>query len=224
MRLDSLIFDIDGTLWDATEGVATAFSKASTEFEFGEKHFTKELIAGEVGQPLKTIFTNLYPELKPIMDSDPARAEEIMNRINTVSSKYEYDYLREHGGRLYTGVRETLEALSHRMPLFIVSNCEKGYIELMTDVSGIREYITDWLCFGDTLSEKDTNMRLLMDKHGLKQTAYIGDIRNDALSSKRAGVPFIWAAYGFGNVPEELYSEKIDDIRELTKIIEGYDR
>ncbi len=221
MRFDSLIFDIDGTLWDATAGVAASFSEASKEFEFGEKHFTREMICSEVGQPLKTIFTDLYPELGPIIDTDPDRADKIMQRINTVSTRYEYAYLKEHGGSMFPGTYETLSQLSSRIPLFIVSNCEKGYIELMTESCGIQHFFKDWLCFGDTGQEKDVSMRILCEKYGLSSTAYIGDIKNDALSSRKAGIPFIWAAYGFGEVPQELYCEKINDIRELTKLIIG---
>lgn len=220
MRFDSLIFDIDGTLWDSTYAVAASFSEASAEFPYGKKTFTREKIMGEQGLPLKTIFADLYPEIDELIKEDPKAAEEMMDAINTVSTRYEYDYLREHGGRVFDGVKETLEYLSSKLPLFIVSNCEKGYIEIMTETSGIQQYFKDWFCYGDTNAEKDVTIGRIVEKHGLKAPVYIGDIRNDALSSKKAGVPFIWAAYGFGNVTEDLYCEKIDDFRELKELID----
>lgn len=227
MIYDSLIFDIDGTLWDATETVAAAFSSVSQEFGFGHREFTADRIRAEVGRPLDVIFRHLYPELDEMLESADVLTSEtagsetpsqLLARINEVSTKAEYEYLAERGGRLYDGVKETLEVLSAKMPLYIVSNCEQGYIELMTKVSGIDKYFQDWLCFGDTRAEKDVTMRILMEKHGLKKTAYIGDIDKDALSSRRAGVPFIWASYGFGEVAADMYDFRIGSFAELKNI------
>lgn len=227
MIYDSLIFDIDGTLWDATETVAAAFSAVSQEFGFGHREFTADRIRQEVGRPLDVIFRHLYPELDEMLESADVLSSQtagsetpsqLLARINEVSTKAEYEYLAERGGRLYDGVKETLEVLSAKMPLYIVSNCEQGYIELMTKVSGIDKYFQDWLCFGDTKAEKDVTMRILMEKHGLKNTAYIGDIDKDALSSRRAGVPFIWASYGFGEVAADMYDFRIGSFAELKNI------
>lgn len=219
MRFDSLIFDIDGTLWDATSAVAASFSEASAELPFGKKLFTREQIKKELGLPLNVIFMHLYPELQSLMHTDPQHAEELLARLNRISTEAEYAYLEAHGADMYPGVPETLKFLADRLPLFIVSNCEKGYIELMTRVCGIDRYFTDHLSYGDTESEKDINIRMLAERYKLKAPAYIGDIEKDALSSRRAGVQFIWAAYGFGSVGQELYCEKIDDFRELKNII-----
>ena len=220
MRFDSLIFDIDGTLWDATKAVAASFSEASARLPFGQKTFTEDRIKKELGLPLNVIFMHLYPELESMMSTNRKQAEELLARLNRLSTEAEYAYLEQNGADIYPGVPETLKALSEKLPLFIVSNCEKGYIELMTRVCGIEDYFTDHLSYGDTESEKDVNIRLLADKYKLKAPAYIGDIEKDALSSKRAGVPFIWASYGFGDVAKELYCEKINDFRELKDIIE----
>ena len=219
MKPDSLIFDIDGTLWDATGVLAEAYSEASLSFPFGEKHFTKERLKKELGLPLKVIFSHLYPELEAIRARDPEGAERMLERLNELSTACEYRRLKEYGAPVFAGVPETLKSLAARYPLFIVSNCEKGYIEIMTESAGIGPYFKDWLCFGDTLQEKDVTMRILMERHGLRRPAYIGDIRNDALSARRAGAAFIWAAYGFGEVEPGLYDERIDDFRELTKLL-----
>lgn len=85
----------------------------------------------------------------------------------------------------------------------------------------MRDIFKEWLCFGDTGLDKDRTIAMLMDNCGLKKSCYVGDIKNDALCSKRAGIPFIWASYGFGGVPEELFYRKIDDIRELKDIFIG---
>ncbi len=237
---DSIIFDVDGTLWDATETMAKAYSAASEEMSrkyrekgimLEPKTFTGDAIRRELGQPTIEIFHHLYPELEDLFacvygtdgpcrttESDE-KAEAAREDIMDVSIVYEYDYLRRFGCRLYDGLRETLKTLGRKYPLFIVSNCEKGYIELFTGFSGTEELFKDWLCYGDTLEEKDRTIRILMDRHGLKRPVYVGDILKDALSSRRAGVGFIWASYGFGEVPPELYDNSIRTFADLCEVL-----
>ena len=219
MKFDSLIFDIDGTLWDSTGTIARAWSDASGRFMFGRKHFTKQQVMNEVGRPLDVIFRDLYPEIGELEKTDADRAAAVLREINEISTEFEYDYLRRYGAELYPGVTDTLKALASEIPLFIVSNCEKGYIEIMTEASGLTPLFKDWLCFGDTLLEKDRTMQVLIGRHHLQKTAYVGDILNDALSSEKANVPFIWASYGFGEVDPAHYSERIDCFADLMKLV-----
>ena len=44
----------------------------------------------------------------------------------------------------YEGVIETLESLSKKVPLFIVSNCQSGYIELVIEKNKISHFIKDF--------------------------------------------------------------------------------
>ena len=219
MNYDSFIFDIDGTLWDSTGTIARGWSAASEKLPFGKRLFTKEQVMNEVGRPLDDIFRHLYPEIGEMEKTDAAGAAAVLKEINEVSTAYEYDFLRRYGADLYPGVKETLRALADKMPLFIVSNCEKGYIEIMTEASGLTELFQDWLCFGDTLVEKNLTMQILIGRHHLQKTAYVGDILNDALSSRKANVPFIWAAYGFGNVEKDYYDARIDRFPDLLDLI-----
>ena len=36
----------------------------------------------------------------------------------------------------------------------------------------------------------------------MKSPVYVGDTMGDFLSCRKAGVPFVFASYGFGDVPE----------------------
>ena len=276
-KFDSIIFDVDGTLWDATGTLAKAYSAASEEFYecFGlaPKSFTKEQIMGELGQPTIEIFHHLYPVLDGLCPNDFLRcfrhslsgdgmlAEHMSERkepsgfagmkcldaaryssdeadggpqtgdqessaaeedIETIyeymvwrSMEYEYDFLRREGAEVYPLVQETLNTLKKRYRLFIVSNCEKGYIELFTGFSGTGKLFEGWLSYGDTGVEKDRTIHIIMERFGLKKPVYVGDILKDALSSRRAGVGFIWASYGFGEVPEDLRDARIGSFAEL---------
>ena len=43
---------------------------------------------------------------------------------------------------------------------------------------------------------------MLMKKNNLNSPVYVGDTQGDADACKMAGIPFIFAEYGFGDVPD----------------------
>ena len=100
---------------------------------------------------------------------------------------------------------------NHR--LFIVSNSQRGYPELCIRKLGLGSCITACLCFGDTGTSKGKTIRALMQRHNIRSCAYIGDTQGDYEATLEAGIPFIWASYGFG-VPEG-YGARIDRISDL---------
>lgn len=71
--------------------------------------------------------------------------------------------------------------------------------------SGLGKYFRGHLCFGDTGLEKHDTILKLMDTYHLKDTVYVGDTMGDFLSCRKAGIPFVFASYGFGDVPEPDY-------------------
>ncbi len=51
---------------------------------------------------------------------------------------------------------------------------------------------------GRTGMVKGPNIRLLMERHGIQTAIYVGDTTGDEQASRLAGIPFVWASYGFG--------------------------
>jgi phosphoglycolate phosphatase len=60
---------------------------------------------------------------------------------------------------------------------------------------------------------KNHNIKLLMDKHGLKTPVYVGDTEGDGQQSRLAGIPFVFVSYGFGQTDD--YDLKFDDFNSL---------
>ena len=58
-----------------------------------------------------------------------------------------------------------------------------------------------------------------MERNGLKNPVYVGDTSGDAKSAKDAGIDFIYAAYGFGEVSDDSYVAKIESFAELSAIL-----
>ena len=191
-----IIFDMDGTLWDSSKQVAVSWNLAIRE-ESGllEKTLTAEDISGVMGKTMDVIADILFAELP----------QEKRGKLLEDCCARENDYLREHGGILYDQVEETLRGLKQKgYDLYIVSNCQSGYIEAFLDYYGLRELFGDIECYGNNLLQKGENIRLVADRNMLDAAVYVGDIQGDYDASRMAGVGFIHAAYGFGTIEEEV--------------------
>ncbi len=202
-QLDGVIFDVDGTLWDATEQTAQVWNRAVHESTDLDIQVSTSDLRGLFGKTMTEIANALFPALS---------AEE-QERIMDACYAYENEYLETHPGILYEGVVDTFRTLSEKMDLYIVSNCQCGYIELFLRAAGLEDCVKDHLCFGETSVSKGQTIRLLMERNHLEHVVYVGDTQGDADACKEAEVPFILAEYGFGNVPDARW--RIRKISEL---------
>lgn len=190
--MDALIFDVDGTLWDSTEKVAVAWRQVCEREGVPSDMITPERLKKEFGKTLEDIGFSLFPFLP----------KEEAVRVTALACDLENEYLLENPPSLYPGVKEVFRILSQKMPLFIVSNCQAGYIEVLLETTDLTPYVKDHLCPGDTGEAKAANIRRIVEKHHLKNAVYVGDTMGDYRAVKEAGLPFIFASYGFGEVPE----------------------
>lgn len=199
--MDSIIFDMDGTLWDSAENVALAWNEA-----VGKEMFTEKDIKSVMGLTMTTIAERLFP------NETEEKRQEFLDRCCECENKY----LRAHGGRLFPNTESTLRKLSERYRLFIVSNCQEGYIEAFLDYYKLGGLFEDKLCWGDNKLEKSENIRLIIERNGLKDALYVGDTQGDCDSAYKAGARFAHAAYGFGTADRCDY--RINDISELLEL------
>ncbi|MDO4338146.1 MAG: HAD family hydrolase [Eubacteriales bacterium] len=190
--MDSVIFDVDGTLWDSTGIVADAWTDYLKNAEGMDIEITSERLMGLFGQLLPDIAKQLFPEYE--------EAEQL--RLIDGCCEAEHQALRKQCAPLYEDLEKTLRALSEKYPLFIVSNCQAGYIEVFLEATGFGHYFKGHLCPGDTGLDKAGNISKIVKDYQLKYPVYVGDTMGDFNACKKAGVPFIFAAYGFGKVAE----------------------
>ena len=92
------------------------------------------------------------------------------------------------GRNLYPDLEETLEKLSKQYHLYIVSNCQTGYIEDFISCSGTWSFFEDFECFGNTGKAKGENIRLLVRRSGLDSAVYVGDTQGDYNSMENSEV------------------------------------
>ena len=205
-----IIFDMDGTLWDSADNVAVSWNIAIEKFGYKREPLTGKDISSVMGKTMDKIAEILFPDME----------EEPRKELLACCCEGENEYLRQHGGILYPKIRETMELLKKDYHLYIVSNCQAGYIEAFLDHYGFWNYFKDIECYGNNLRQKGENIRLLAERNGLDEAVYVGDIQGDYDASMHAGVGFIHAAYGFGKIDTEVL--KINSFSELPKTANIY--
>jgi phosphoglycolate phosphatase len=204
---DSIIFDLDGTLWNAVKNVTAAWNRAIANETDIKAALSEDDVKNIMGLNTKEIGLKLFPYLSE------SRRDILMARCCEV----EREELPHTGGSLYPETEETLKSLSEKRPLFIVSNCDSGYIEAFLHYHQLKHCFCATLCYGDTGEEKAVNIKSIVTNFQLKKPVYIGDTEKDRLAAADAGVSFIHAAYGFGHTQEETTS--IHKISELLNLL-----
>ena len=196
MEKSGIIFDMDGTLWDSAKAVADSWTEVVAKEYTPERVITEEEIKSVMGLTMDKLAARIFPELP----------EEKRLQLLEVCGREENEYLRTHGAIVYPQVEETFQKLKEKYHLYIVSNCQSGYIEAFLEYYGYGKYIEDTECYGNNGLVKGENIRKVAERNHLTKAVYVGDIQGDYDASMQAGVEFIHAGYGFGtvdaNVPE----------------------
>ncbi len=187
------IFDLDGTIWDASREVVVSWEKSLSRLLGKEHRITDEQMRSVMGLSMDEIAERLIPE--PCGFVSRREAYEII-------VKEENEYLVEHPGCFFDGIEKAIRDIAGFADVYILSNCQSGYIEAMLVNAPFKDCVKDTLCYGDTRLGKKENIAFLMKKHGITRAVYIGDTLGDEKATHGNGLPFIHAAYGYGT-PEE---------------------
>lgn len=204
MKYDSIIFDLDGTLWNSTKEVRHSWNLVLETLPDIKSLPTEDEVNSVMGLTSKDLMEKLFPYISY------ERGQEIFE----MCCKKENEYLLLHGAKLYPGLEDTVKKLSDALPLFIVSNCGKGYIETFLEAHKMAQYFKDFECIGNTGLSKAENIGLIINRNNLASPVYVGDTSWDYDSATKAGIPFIFAEYGFGNV------EGTPSIKETSELID----
>ncbi|WP_113930908.1 HAD family hydrolase [Bacillus sp. P14.5] len=204
--MDSIIFDLDGTLWDSMDTVLTAWNSITKEHPQVEREFNREEFSFTMGLQIEEIGERLFPALSAV------ERKTLLKECCDLES----EYLGNQGGDLYENIEKVLEVLSNKYKLFIVSNCQDGYIEAFYKYHGLEKFFVDYENPGRTGLSKGENIKLIMERNNLSSPVYVGDTEGDLQGAKYAGIPFVYAHYGFGEAKEYDFSiEKFEDLIEL---------
>jgi phosphoglycolate phosphatase-like HAD superfamily hydrolase len=201
-----IVFDLDGTLFSSGELAILAYRKVFSMLEL--KPLDDCTYLNTLGYPIKEIWEMLLPDCNQnVRDEAGQMMEEVENGM-----------IKNGIGNLYPDVIMVLEELKERgHSLYILSNCDKPYLDVIGYRFGFDEIFNEQYCasmFPNQTKDEILKYILAGDTHGVM----VGDRFHDIKAGKTNRINTVWCNYGFSN--EELDPDyEINKFSELLEII-----
>jgi phosphoglycolate phosphatase len=186
MKYDAIIFDIDGTLWDARGSLAEAWNAGLANAGIDKRVSARE-IESVLGNTTDVCIDILLPNEK---SSVPG--------LKDVIEEKEIETIGFRGAAFYEGASDGIKDLAAFYKIFIASNCQTSYLRLFLEKSGLEAVLSGYDCYGMSGLPKGGMLAKMKKEHSLKDPVYVGDTAIDEEAAATAGMDFIHAAYGFG--------------------------
>lgn len=213
LRYELVIFDVDGTMLDTTDGVLSSVKYTIDKFGLG-KLSDKELSAF-IGPPIQDSFAKSY-----------SLSGDILQDLATVfRDRYkDYDLLKAEP---YEGIYDLFAELTDRgVKTAVATYKREDYALTLLKHYGFDKY-TEIMHGGDHYNKlkKSDIIELCISESGVTDKSRIlmvGDTINDAVGAEKIGVDFLAVTYGFGFKTEnELNSvKKIGAVDSAVKIMD----
>lgn len=201
MAIDALIFDMDGTLWDAVDSYAHVWNETFDTLG-SQRRITRSELVDCMGMTLPDILHRLVP------------AQQVdLSRFLELLAVNEAVMMPRLGGSLYPGVEDGIKRLSKDYQLFMISNCSASGLVNFLSFTGLTPYITATLSNGETHQDKSHNISEIIRRYNLQSPVYVGDTQGDSNQCRHIGVPFIHVTYGFGTCNDAMM--QVDSFTEL---------
>ena len=203
-----IIFDLDGTLWNVTDTTYMSVNEVSRKYKINS--VSRDVVISCFGLDKDNTSLKYYPTL------DKAFRLKLMDEISILI----INRLKLSGGNIYNGVKNTLELLSKKYDLNIVSNTANNeYIEAFLDGNNVRDNFRDYIAASSINISKSDAIKKIISDNKIECAIYVGDTIYDQEASKDTNIPFIWAKYGFGKNVNGEYS--INCFNEIVSVIEN---
>jgi phosphoglycolate phosphatase len=186
----NIFFDLDGTIWDASESTAIAWTKVFKKWKINCIIFEKD-IQSVAGKPYIECLDILAPEVL---------LHKEMDKILIELAIEEKKMMKEIGGKYYENALATIEKISKEHQLFLVSNCNDWYLKAFLNNSGINNAFKESICFGTFNQNKVANLRYLLNKFNISEGYYIGDTKGDMKAAQEVGLTYIHMKHGFDSL------------------------
>ena len=206
----AVLFDLDGTLWDSSREVLLCWNRVLSPLG---RHIGKAEMDRLMGLTPREIADVQFPDLPP----------EERYALTGRCLDAEAPYLFERGARLYPRVRETLLRLKERYFIGLVSNCTEDYALAFLHAHALASLFDDHETAGRTGLDKGENISLLLRRNRIERAIYVGDTAKDLAAARAAHIPFLFASWGFGTVPEDqLAASNFSMVPEIASSILGF--
>jgi phosphoglycolate phosphatase len=188
--IDCIIFDLDGTISDPSEGIAKCVNHALGRY--GYKPVDPDRVAPLIGPPLTEIFEQL---LGVVAD------DRMLDLVDTYRERYAKIGYRENV--LYDGIGETVRLLHHSgYRLGICTSKRADYAVKIVDMFGLGSYF-EFVDGGDVHIKKYMQLeRLVSNGLDARSAVMIGDRAVDIEAGQRNGLSTVAVSWGFGSSEE----------------------
>ncbi len=193
-KYDAVIFDVDGTLLDTTEGILSAVSYTIKEHRLPP--LSPDILRRFIGPPIQDSFQRFYGVTR----------REALALAATFRLQYKTRDLLK--AKPYDGIFLLLEELKAMgMRLGIATYKRQDYAMELLAHFGFPSYIT--AIYGSDMEGRLTKKDIILKCQAELSTSksakmlMIGDSDNDASAARDAALDFLGVTYGFGFVSKE---------------------
>src|SRR5699024_1484131 len=209
MSINTLLFDMDGTLIDTNALIHESFVHTFNHYGLS---FTDEEILSFNGPPLYETFMNIHPELAGEM-VDTYRAHNLANHDKYV--------------KVFPTVVETLERLKEKnIKMAVVSAKMRQGVELGLETTNLRQYFDSIVSVDDVTEPKphpEPVIKAMKQLGGKKETSLmVGDNSHDIESGNSAGIKTVgvkWSSKGEAFLKQYDPTYMIDEMSDILHIV-----
>jgi len=215
VMLQSLIFDMDGTLFQTDK-----ILELSLDDTFNHLRSLNEWDAETpidkyreiMGVPLPKVWEALLPN----------HSDEIRAQTDAYFLKRLIENIRNGKGALYPNVKEIFSYLKeNNCSIYIASNGLKEYLEAIVSYYNLDNWITETFSIQQiqTLNKGDL-VKTIIKKYDIKQAAVVGDRLSDINAAKDNSLIAVGCNFDFAQEDELAQADLvIDDLIELKTIV-----
>ena len=189
--MNTVIFDLDGTISDSAEGIVKSINYTLPKLGFDE--LPKKDLLQYIGPHLNTIFQRLTGK----KDED-----FLLNAVTIFRERYFSIGYKEN--QLYEGIRDVLGILSDRGDIMCIATTKRTDIaKNVLHYFEIDKYFAQ-VKGSDLYPEKADLLRDLICDPSLNHSPMImiGDRSSDFMAASGAGIPSLAVRWGYGNDDE----------------------
>lgn len=188
MRLKNVIFDLDGTLLDTTEGVIESVKYTARRLAY--PMLPSEELLKFIGPPIQQSFMTYYGA-----DREQAQEAATIFRLH-----YKIDTLLK--AVPYDGIYELCNILKkNNIRMAVATYKREDYALTLLQYFHFEQYCNPMhgADHYNKLKKEDIVQMCMKEMGGnIEDTILIGDTSSDALAAEKVGIPFIAVLYGFG--------------------------
>jgi len=211
MRYDAVIFDLDGTLIDSSEGIINSAEKAIAKL--GYPKMSREELRSYIGPPIgnSIIARNGYGE------------KELKEFNSLFREIYKNEHLTE--AYVYPGMLELLSDVKAASFVGIATNKRIDYTVTLLDKVGISPLCDEiqGLDMDGKLKKRDLveNCIKASGTDNRRRVVMVGDGPSDSSAAEECGADFIGVLFGFGfkDRSEVTYGRAAGNVQSLRELL-----